>query len=203
MLCINLCRTVDPEVIILAGGVSGSGESFRAKVEKEVRRLTWTVLPTEIKIVLGNVIEHAGMIGAALSLNASERASPVSTSLQHQKALSNIYVKESISLSNVESSFIRRSGLRPCYSPIERIPSIEVENVYELGKLVALRFIEWVHYHPTGIVALPTGRTPEYFIKTLEKLRSTWNNPVTRKEMRDIGLDLNEFPSMSELKFVM
>ena len=49
----------------------------------------------------------------------------------------------------------------------EHIKTIEVTNVYDLGKLVALRFLEWVSAHPDGVIALPTGRTPEYFIKTL------------------------------------
>ena len=43
------------------------------------------------------------------------------------------------------------------------------------GKIVSLRFLEWVRANPTGVVALPTGRTPEFFIKTLDRYKTHWN----------------------------
>lgn len=57
------------------------------------------------------------------------------------------------------------------------MPTIEVLNIYELGKIVSLRFLEWVQANPTGVVALPTGRTPEFFIKTLDRYKSNWTTP--------------------------
>ncbi len=56
-----------------------------------------------------------------------------------------------------------------------------------IGKLVALRFLEWVKDNPEGVIALPTGRTPEFFIKTLEHLKKT----------------MPDFPETSKLRFVM
>lgn len=49
------------------------------------------------------------------------------------------------------------------------------------GKIVSLRFLEWVRANPTGVVALPTGRTPEFFIKTLDRYKTHWHTPEVRK----------------------
>eukprot|EP01031_Cornospumella_fuschlensis_P039951 gene39951-48658_t len=46
------------------------------------------------------------------------------------------------SWSSVERAFIQRSGKKASY-PNERAPVVEVLNVYELGKIVALSFLEW------------------------------------------------------------
>lgn len=89
--------------------------------------------------------------------------------------------------SEVESSFIAKSGHQEKYAE-EHAPVVVVKNIYELGDLVAQRFEEWVKSNPTGVVALPTGRTPEFFIKTMDM----------RKEK--LG---KEFPDTSKLRFVM
>ena len=72
--------------------------------------------------------------------------------------------------STVERCFLAKSGKKCTYDG-EKVATIEVQNIYELGRLVALRFLEWVRDNPSGVVALPTGRTPEYFIKTLVILK--------------------------------
>ena len=106
--------------------------------------------------------------------------------------------------SRVEGVFIERSGHEFQYPDVEKVPIITVENIYELGKLVALRFLEWVLVNPTGVVALPTGRTPEYFIKTLELFKKTWTTDATQQELVKYGFDTRpEFPDMTALKFVM
>ena len=43
-------------------------------------------------------------------------------------------------------------------------PSLAMEEFFQ-GKLTALRFLEWVQQNPEGVVSLPTGKTPEYFIR--------------------------------------
>lgn len=106
--------------------------------------------------------------------------------------------------SPVETAFLARSGKASKYEAIEQTHIIEVENVYELGKIVALRFLEWVQQNPSGIVALPTGRTPEYFIKTLDLLRNTWKSEATQTDISELGFSsCTEFPDMSNLKFAM
>lgn len=107
-------------------------------------------------------------------------------------------------ISAVESVFLQRSKLRERFTPTEKVTTIEVENVYELGRLVTLRFLEWVLDHPNGVVALPTGRTPEYFIKTLELLKNSWTDEHTKAELIKDGIKYRpSFPDMSNLTFVM
>lgn len=107
-------------------------------------------------------------------------------------------------LSAVERVFVERSKISERYEPIERAVSIEVTNIYELGRLVALRFIEWVAENPTGVVALPTGRTPEYFIKTLELLKEGWTTDSVKAELIRDGINYTpDFPDTSRLTFVM
>ena len=67
--------------------------------------------------------------------------------------------------SKVEQIYLEQSGKEFIYEPTEKIPIVQVDNFPELGKLTALRFIEWMQYNPGGVVSLPTGKTPEHFIK--------------------------------------
>lgn len=98
---------------------------------------------------------------------------------------------------------MKKSERLPSY-PNENLPIIEVQNVYELGQLVAISFLEWVQSNPTGVIALPTGRTPEYFIKTMDRYRSSWSAPETKSELTRLGFDYKStFPDTSQLKFVM
>ncbi len=50
--------------------------------------------------------------------------------------------------SSVEKVLIEKSGVEPIYSPREKIPVIVVENFPGLGKLTAVRFLEWVQKIP-------------------------------------------------------
>jgi glucosamine-6-phosphate deaminase len=104
--------------------------------------------------------------------------------------------------SPVEKCFLEKSEL-PSF-PNEAIKTIEVSNVYELGKLISLRFLEWVLVNPKGVVALPTGRTPEFFIKTLENYKCNWHDEPIQQEVKSFGLSNPEvFPDTSGLHFVM
>ena len=60
---------------------------------------------------------------------------------------------------NVEKAFVGKNV--PKFPT--NIPFIAVDNFPLLGKLAALRFIEWVADNPEGVISLPTGKTPEYF----------------------------------------
>jgi len=54
------------------------------------------------------------------------------------------------------------------------------------------------------VVALPTGRTPEYFIKTLERYRMHWNEPALVNELTALGYSPTDaFPDFSKLTFAM
>jgi glucosamine-6-phosphate deaminase len=102
-------------------------------------------------------------------------------------------------LTSVEQSFFDRSG-RSEYTT--GIPYVVVRNFPELGLLTSLRFIEWVSENPEGVISLPTGKTPEYFIQWTKKLLSEWDNQENRKIREKNGLFLNKKPSLGGLHFV-
>ncbi|HJL63877.1 MAG TPA: hypothetical protein QGH36_06765, partial [Candidatus Marinimicrobia bacterium] len=64
-------------------------------------------------------------------------------------------------MSNVERVFLERSEIS---TQSTKIPYIIVDNFPRLGFITALRFLEWVSENPMGVISLPTGKTPEYFI---------------------------------------
>ena len=99
---------------------------------------------------------------------------------------------------NVEKAFVGK------YVPKfpTNIPFIAVDNFPLLGKLAALRFIEWVADNPEGVISLPTGKTPEYFIEWVKRILAQWDT-AEGKEMREsYGLHLENRPSLSGLHFV-
>ena len=102
-------------------------------------------------------------------------------------------------LSKVEQSFFNRSG-RKDFST--KIPYIIVKNFPDLGLISSLRFLEWLAENPEGKISLPTGKTPEYFIKWTQRLLEGWNKPENRKLMEENGLFLTRKPSLKGLHFV-
>ena len=110
--------------------------------------------------------------------------------------------KNSISLSKVEKQALKISNYRELYAPTEKIPTIVVPHFPMLGKLTALRFIEWVQQNPGGVVSLPTGKTPEYFIKWVTRFLKGWSTPAIQKELKEEGVDPSIKPDMKSLHFV-
>ena len=104
--------------------------------------------------------------------------------------------------SGVEEIFWKRSGRQLTYAPAEKIPVIEVSNFPMLGKLTALRFLEWVQNNPGGVISLPTGKTPEHFIKWVIHYLKNWNLPEVQKDLAENGVDPAVFPDMKRLVFV-
>lgn len=105
-------------------------------------------------------------------------------------------------ISSVEQAALAASGYELIYPPRERIPAIIVDNFPELGRLTALRFLEWVHANPEGVISLPTGKTPEYFIKFVAHYLANWSRKDVRADMEKHGLTLERKPSLSGLRFV-
>lgn len=99
----------------------------------------------------------------------------------------------------MEQSFFDRSGRR---EPTTKLPYVVVHNFPGLGLLTALRFLEWAAANPDGVISLPTGKTPEYFIKWTRYLLKNWNKPEAQKIREDNGLFLDEKPSLRGLHFV-
>ncbi len=104
--------------------------------------------------------------------------------------------------STVEKEFLKESGHPLLYSPAENLPIVQVSNFPALGQLTALRFIEWLQFNPEGVISLPTGKTPEYFIKFVEYYTKNWNHPKVRTLIEKMGLNTNRKPNFSGIQFV-
>jgi glucosamine-6-phosphate deaminase len=104
--------------------------------------------------------------------------------------------------STVEEVELQRSGRKALYPPTEKIAVIEVENFPLLGKLTALRFIEWVVKNPGGVISLPTGKTPEHFIKWVMRILERWESKEIRQLLAEFGIDASRKPDMKSLSFV-
>ena len=102
----------------------------------------------------------------------------------------------------VEKIAVEKSGKRIQYLPTEKIKIVEVENFPALGKLTAIRFIEWLLLNPGGVVSLPTGKTPEYFIKWVTYFFQNWDKQDVKKELSEWGLIVKQKPKMSSFPFV-
>ncbi|MBT3254094.1 MAG: glucosamine-6-phosphate deaminase [Candidatus Marinimicrobia bacterium] len=102
----------------------------------------------------------------------------------------------------VENHFLNLSKLNFCYDPDEKIPVIQVNNFPSLGQLTALRFLEWVQSNPEGVVSLPTGKTPEYFIRYAEHYLKHWEDKTTSAFLEEVGFDHSRKPDLQNLQFV-
>jgi glucosamine-6-phosphate deaminase len=105
-------------------------------------------------------------------------------------------------LSPVEAIAIDASPLEARYPPAEKMPVVVVANFPALGKLAAMRFLEWVQGHPGGLVSLPTGKTPEHFISWVARLIHTWDQRETQDVLEQAGLDPRRRPDLRSLHFV-
>ncbi len=104
--------------------------------------------------------------------------------------------------SNVERIALEASGYDLMYGPEERVPAIIVDNFPSLGRLTAVRFLEWVLENPEGVISLPTGKTPEYFIKYVQYYLREWNKSEVRAELEALGLSTERRPNLTGLQFV-
>jgi len=107
-----------------------------------------------------------------------------------------------ISLTPVEEVAVRASSFDVLYPPTEKIPTIVVENFPSLGKLAAMRFVEWVQQNPNGVISLPTGKTPEHFIKWVQRLLAEWDTPEIQDTLREAGVNPTKKPDVKGLHFV-
>jgi glucosamine-6-phosphate deaminase len=104
--------------------------------------------------------------------------------------------------STVEERELSKGAHRIIYPPVEKIRVVEVENFPSLGRLAALRFVEWALKNPGGVVALPTGKTPEYFIKWVRHLLANWSRNDVRALLGEYGIAQGAPPVMRDLAFV-
>ena len=83
----------------------------------------------------------------------------------------------------------------------QKIPYIVLDNFPQLGLITSLRFLEWASENPEGVISLPTGKTPEYFIKWTHHILNNWKNKNIERLRFDNGLLINKSPDLSRLKF--
>ena len=102
-------------------------------------------------------------------------------------------------LSSVEQAFLKHSGMEKIST---RMPYITVDNFPQLGLFTALRFIEWVAENPNGVISLPTGKTPEHFIKWTTFILDNWNTKKAKDIRAKYGLEISKKPELSGLHFV-
>src|SRR5262249_25634366 len=108
-----------------------------------------------------------------------------------------------INLSAVESRALSASPYAAIYPPAEKIPALVVSNFPALGRLSAMRFIEWAQANPEGVISLPTGKTPEHFIAWVSRILRTWDTPDMRRILEDNGIEsARGKPDMRGLHFV-
>ncbi|MBK1894522.1 glucosamine-6-phosphate isomerase [Chryseobacterium paridis] len=82
------------------------------------------------------------------------------------------------------------------------VPYIVVDNFPKLGMLSAFRFLEWVHKNPKGVISLPTGKTPEYFIYWTKYILDHWEEENVVKLREKHQLLFADKPSLADLHFV-
>lgn len=105
-------------------------------------------------------------------------------------------------MSLVEKKALEHAFFKSIYPPTENMQTIIVENFPALGKLAALRFLEWVQDNPEGVISLPTGKTPEHFIKWVQHILANWSDKKLREDLARHGFDVSRKPEMSGLHFV-
>ena len=104
--------------------------------------------------------------------------------------------------SRVEAIALQKSGYQLQYSPTEKIGTIIVDNFPALGQLTAMRFLEWAQQNEGWTISLPTGKTPEHFIKWVNYLLSNWTSKKTQKLLEDFGVDPGHKPDMKSFHFI-
>lgn len=101
--------------------------------------------------------------------------------------------------SAVEQAFINESGINEMTTTM---PYIVTESVPRMGLMMALRFIEWVAQNPDGVISLPTGKTPQYFIQYTHEILDNWDTPMIQEVLKKYGLGTIAKPQLSGLQFV-
>ena len=104
-----------------------------------------------------------------------------------------------VEFSKVEKYFVHGNEIRKTHT---NTPYIIVDNFPLLGFLTALRFLEWVSENPCGVISLPTGKTPEYFILWTAYLMENWNTKKGKNILGKYDLHQIKKPDLKNLQFV-
>ena len=102
-------------------------------------------------------------------------------------------------LSNLEQRLVEKNIFD---KQSTKIPYIVVDSFPDLGLITSLRFLEWALENPEGVISLPTGKTPEYFIKWTNYFIKNWSADNIKSIRKKYGLSFNTKPNLSKLKFI-
>ncbi len=65
LACVNITRILDPDQIVLAGGMVNAGEDLMAPLRAHYQALHWSLTPIRSPVVIATLGSDAGVIGAA------------------------------------------------------------------------------------------------------------------------------------------
>jgi len=65
LACVNICRILDPQEVVLAGGMAKAGDDLLTPVREHFTRMNWALTDVNMEIVLATLGSDAGTIGAA------------------------------------------------------------------------------------------------------------------------------------------
>jgi len=65
LACVNICRILDPEKIVVSGGLSRAGEDLFGPLREHFARLHWKLTEPRTEIVPAALADNAGVVGAA------------------------------------------------------------------------------------------------------------------------------------------
>lgn len=149
-----------------------------------------------------NGVPHVFMNGSARSSCEPDEMAELNTANFNMSPDSDMVIRKYDGSSAAEETEVKRIGKKLMYGPTEKIPVVEVDNFPLLGKLTALRFIEWVLKNPGGVIALPTGKTPEHFIKWVTRILERWESKEIKSLLEQHGIPSSQPPDMKSLAFV-
>ena len=63
--CVNLCRVLDPELIVFSGGLALAGDFLLEKIKKQISHYHWTIQEPSCELVISEASDKVGVVGAA------------------------------------------------------------------------------------------------------------------------------------------
>jgi glucokinase len=74
----QLVNVLDPEAVVIGGGLGLAGGLYRCSVEKALQEYVWSEIHRKIRLVSATLGNDAGIVGAALCLgNSSPSPGPL------------------------------------------------------------------------------------------------------------------------------